>query len=97
LGYFVAEDLVIHQVRQGIEQVVALLALDLGQDHQVFRRFVKAISTDSPTIVQLRLFALFGAIQPLSNLVQLSIQLLMNLIVIIGLTVNFLLLVTDFN
>ena len=35
LGHFVVEHLVIDEVRQSVEQVVALLALALGEHHKV--------------------------------------------------------------
>ena len=97
MGHFVVEDLVINQVREGIQQVVALFALALSQHHHIFRRLVEAIAADRPYIVVISFSFLFSALASRSDLLQLLIGLSKDLIHFVGLTVDILSLVTDVN
>ena len=97
MGHFVVEDLVINQMRESIQQVVALFALALSQHHHILWRLVEAIAADRPYIVVIGFSFLFGAIASRSDLLQLLICLSKDLIHFIGITVDFLSLVTDIN
>ena len=97
MGHFVVEDLVINQMRESIQQIVALFSFALSQHHQILRRLVEAIAADRPYIVVIGFFFLLSAIASCSYLLQLLLYLSKDLIDFIGITVDFLSLVSDIN
>ena len=82
-------------MREGVQQVIALLALTLCKHHQILCRLVETLTTDSPNIVVIGFSFLLGLFASLGYLLQLLFCLRKKLIHIVSFTVNFLSLVTD--